>query len=78
MVHRIIRRLAAAMLVPLLLFSQKIDIRGIVTDSTTGERIPFANVILPGMSRGAGTNIQGFYLIANAPAGKYQITASSI
>lgn len=78
MVCRITRRVAATMLVPLLLFSQKIDIRGVVTDSTTGERIPFANVILPGMSRGAGTNLQGFYLIANAPAGRYQITASSI
>lgn len=78
MVCHVIRRIVVLLLLPLAAFSQKIDIRGIVSDSTTGERIPFANLILPGMSRGASTNLQGFYLIANAPQGRYQITASSI
>ena len=67
-----------SLLIPLFAFSQGIDIRGVVTDSTTGERIPFANVIVPGMNKGAATNLQGFYLIANAPQGRYQIKASSI
>ena len=78
MVLCVVRRTAVLVLLPLVVFSQKMDIRGIVSDSLTGERIPFASVILPGMSRGASTNLQGFYLIANAPKGRYQITASSI
>ncbi len=75
---RVTRRVAMIALFPLLLFAQKIDLRGVVSDSTTGERIPFANITLPGVSRGASTNLQGFYLIPNVPRGRYQITASSI
>jgi hypothetical protein len=75
---RVARRIAITALFPILLLAQKIDIRGVVSDSTTGERIPFANIILPGMSRGASTNLQGFYLIPNVPRGRYQVTASSI
>jgi hypothetical protein len=67
-----------SLFVPFLAFAQTLDIRGVVTDSTTGERIPFANVTVPGMNRGASTNLQGFFLIANAPQGRYQIKAGSI
>lgn len=70
--------LGALLVIPLFTFAQNTDIRGVVTDSTTGERIPFANVTVPGMNRGASTNLQGFYLIANAPQGRYQIRVSSI
>jgi len=76
--RRNIYGIAAILFFPILLFGQKIDIRGVVSDSATGERIPFANVTLPGMSRGASTNLQGFYLIVNAPPGRYQVSASSI
>ncbi|HTY39333.1 MAG TPA: TonB-dependent receptor [Bacteroidota bacterium] len=78
MLTRFCTPIIAFLFLPLLAFSQGTDVRGVVTDSTTGERIPFANVILPGMNRGASTNLQGFFLIANAPQGRYQIKASSI
>jgi len=68
----------AVVLFPFFALAQAVDIRGVVADSTTGERIPFANVVLPGMTKGASSNLQGFYLIANAPQGRYQISASSI
>ena len=66
------------LVVPSLLAAQGIDIRGVVADSTTGERIPFANIVLAGTTRGVASNLQGFYLIPNVPPGRYQITASSI
>lgn len=66
------------LLVPGLAFSQGVDIRGIITDSTTAEKLPFANVVLAGTNKGAASNINGFYLIPNVPPGEYTISASSV
>lgn len=60
------------------LFGQVTDIRGIVSDSTTGERVPYANVILIDLSKGASTNQNGFYIIPNVPEGTYEIAASAV
>lgn len=60
------------------LHAQSADIRGIVTDSTTGEKIPFASVIIQNTALGASTNLAGFYLVPNIPPGTYTIAASSI
>ena len=70
--------LLVALFLPSILFAQGIDIRGTVADSITGEKIPYVNVMLVGTNRGAASNVQGFYLIANVPPGRYQISASSI
>lgn len=58
--------------------AQQSDVRGVVSDSLTGQRIPFANVVLPKASRGAAANYVGFYLIPNVPHGTYEIVASAI
>jgi hypothetical protein len=72
-------------LIPFLLWStaavvraQSGDLRGVVTDSTTGERVPFVSIIIGGTQKGGSTNINGFYLITNIPSGMYQVTASSV
>ena len=44
-------------LLPSLLLSQGVDIRGVISDSTTAEKLPFANVVLVGTSKGAASNI---------------------
>lgn len=58
--------------------AQGTDIRGTVVDSTTGERVPFASVIVLGTQRGAATNLNGFFLIANVPPGSYQVAAGAV
>jgi hypothetical protein len=58
--------------------AQKSDVRGVVTDSASGEKIPYATVSLLGTTRGAVTNNNGFYLIANVPPGTYEIVATSL
>jgi hypothetical protein len=63
---------------PAALLAQGVDVRGTVSDSATGEKIPFASVAILGTTKGAASNIAGFYLIPNVPPGKYQIVASSI
>jgi len=75
---RTIARLIIVALMPVLAAAQGVDIRGVVSDSTTGERIPFASVTIQGINRGASSNLQGFYLIANVYPGRYEIRASSI
>ncbi len=70
--------LLAVLAFPTFLIAQGVDIRGTVADSVTGEKIPYANVMLIGTTRGASTNIQGFYLIANVPPGRYEVSAGTI
>jgi hypothetical protein len=56
--------------------AQLSDIYGVVTDSLTRQRIPFANVTVVGTGRGAATNNVGFYLVPKMAPGTYEVTAS--
>ena len=53
-------------------------IKGIVTDSRTGEPLTGADVIVKGTHMGAATDNNGFYIIENVPPGEYIINASFI
>ncbi len=50
-------------------------IRGKITDEN-GVALPGANVILPELSMGAATDMDGNYLILNIPVGKYDVIVS--
>ncbi len=58
--------------------AQNADIRGVVSDSASGERIPYANVVMVGVNKGAATNTAGFYLIPGLLPGAYEIAASTV
>lgn len=61
------------------LFSQTTGkIKGRVTDATTGEAMPFANVYIEGTTMGAATNMDGEYVIMNVPVGACILVASVI
>ncbi|MCU0413628.1 MAG: TonB-dependent receptor [Ignavibacteriaceae bacterium] len=51
---------------------------GRVTDTATGEPLPFVNVVLMGTTLGAATDIDGYYSIINIPPGNYEVKASAI
>lgn len=51
---------------------------GKVTDESTGEPIPGANVLIEGTSMGAATDLKGEYFILNIPPGSYSVRASII
>ncbi len=53
-------------------------VRGTVTDSTNGQPIPSANVVLQGTSIGASTNSAGFYHISSVPGGTYTLVVSQV
>ena len=58
--------------------AQSVDLRGVVTDSTTGERIANANVVIRELGKGASTNVNGFYIITNVPVGTYSLVVSAV
>ncbi len=58
--------------------AQGVDVRGVVTDSSNGQRIPFANISIRDTRLGVSTNLNGFFLITNVPPGKYVMVASAI
>jgi hypothetical protein len=53
-------------------------LRGFVTDSTTGEALIFANVLVRGTHTGGTTNTRGYYFLPEVPAGPQKITISII
>ncbi|MDA3860599.1 MAG: carboxypeptidase-like regulatory domain-containing protein, partial [Melioribacteraceae bacterium] len=42
-------------------------ISGRITDATTGEPLPFANIILMGTTMGAASDFDGYFNILNVP-----------
>ncbi|MFI5236408.1 MAG: carboxypeptidase-like regulatory domain-containing protein [Ignavibacteriales bacterium] len=51
---------------------------GRITDATTGEPLPFVNVIIMETTLGAASDIDGYYSIINIPPGNYTIKVSAI
>jgi hypothetical protein len=53
-------------------------VRGIVTDSLTGERLSLVNIYIPSISAGSATDANGLYFIGNIAAGKHVLRATLI
>ncbi len=51
-------------------------IRGFVVDSTSAEPLPSANVLVKGTSRGASTNLDGYFVIDHMEAGRYTLVVT--
>ena len=52
-----------------LAFAQSGKIAGKVTDASTGEALPFVNIIVVGTTMGAASDIDGNYFIINISPG---------
>lgn len=51
-------------------------ITGKITDESTGDPIPFTNVVIEGTSYGTASDFEGEFIIVNVPSGTYTIIAS--
>jgi len=51
---------------------------GILTDSETGESLPFASIIVKGTSNGSSTNADGYFTLHNVPSDTSTLIASYI
>ncbi|MFC2083938.1 carboxypeptidase-like regulatory domain-containing protein [Bacteroidota bacterium] len=54
------------------------SIRGFISDSTNGEPISYANVVIRNTNHGTSTDTKGFYLIAGIVPGNYTVIVSYI
>lgn len=59
-------------------FGQGGSVSGVVTDASSGEGLPGANVVLEGTTMGAATDVNGRYEISNVPAGSYVVIVTYI
>ncbi len=50
-------------------------IAGRITDSDTGESLPFVNIIVEGTEMGAASDPDGYFVILNIPPGRYDVVA---
>lgn len=50
------------------------SIKGKVTDASTGEPLPGANVYIQKLNTGAATSVKGTYTISSVPPGTYDVT----
>lgn len=58
--------------------AQTVEIRGFVTDSVTGEELPYATVFSKNLTFGAHSDDEGMYRINNVKAGTYTLCAAYI
>lgn len=53
-------------------------LRGFVSDSTNGEAIAYANIVIKGFGKGAPSDTRGYYFIPKIPAGKQTVVISIV
>ncbi len=53
-------------------------LKGVVKDSSSGEPIVGANIVIEGTTLGAAASVEGDYFILNVPPGIYNVRASAI
>ncbi len=54
------------------------SIHGFIRENETGEPLPYANVILPELNRGATSNIEGYFVVSDLPVGTHKLIVSII
>ncbi|MCU0343866.1 MAG: TonB-dependent receptor [Ignavibacterium sp.] len=59
-------------------YGQNGKIAGKVSDGSTGEPLPFVNVMVEGTTQGAATDLDGYFSIIGLRPGNYDVKASAI
>ncbi|NQV42745.1 MAG: TonB-dependent receptor [Candidatus Marinimicrobia bacterium] len=54
------------------------SIHGFVRENETGEPLPYANVILPELNRGATSDAEGYFVVSDLPVGSHKLIVSII
>ena len=77
------KKLQALVILAISLFSSSVFaqtgvLSGTVTDVTTGEILPGANIYILELERGAATNVDGEYTIVGIPTGTYSVRVSYV
>ena len=49
------------------------NISGIVKNAGSGERLPFADIIIKGLNKGTSTNVDGYFSLLNVPTDSFRL-----
>ena len=78
MLHRGMKFLLVALVLPMMVQAQTGIVSGTVTDSESGDVLAGANVVIEGTTLGAAADADGNYSISNVAAGTVTVSASVI
>jgi len=79
MVKKIRVILFALFILPMFVYASTTGkLSGVVTDKGTGEPLVGVNIVLEGTTLGASTDLDGYYVVLNIPAGNYTVAFSYI
>ena len=78
MLHRGMKVLLVALVLPMVVLAQTGMVSGTVTDSESGDALAGANVVIEGTTLGAAADADGNYSISNVAAGMVTVSASVI
>ena len=54
------------------------NVHGFIRENETGEPLPYANIILPELNRGATSNVEGYFVVSDLPVGTHTLIVSII
>ncbi len=62
----------------IVIVKRRVNLKGYVRAADSGETLPYANVILQGSAQGTVTNVDGYFVLVNVPAGLCTLRVSYI
>lgn len=79
MLRRCVTTVLVLLVMPVAALAQNTGkLSGVITDASTGDPLPGANVVLGGTLLGSASDLDGNYFIIGVPVGTYDVTASFV
>ena len=79
MLRRCVTTVLVLLVMPIAALAQNTGkLSGVITDASTGESLPGANIVLGGTLLGSASDLDGNYFIIGVPVGTYDVTASFV
>lgn len=62
----------------IVIVQRKVNLKGYIKDEKSGETLPYASIMLKGTSHGVSSNVNGYFVLVNVPAGPCTLRAQHI
>ena len=62
----------------IVIVQRKVNLKGYIKDEKSGETLPYASIMLKGTAHGVSSNVNGYFVLVNVPAGLCTLRAQHI
>lgn len=62
----------------IVLVQRKVNLKGYIRDAESGETLPYASVMIKGTTLGTSSNVNGYFVLVNVPAGQCTLRVQHI